>query len=100
MCALGRVVFPRSTESAVDWSEIESRLRDVSNSFDGSCDLTIESSVIMADDPPASIIHSASIEPIASVANSLQASNDLSAATPCDSFDKLSPLAAVFSNRS
>lgn len=97
---MGRVVFPRLTESAVDWSEIESRLRDVSNSFDASSDLTIEPSVIMAIDPPAFIIHSASIEPIASVANSLPASNDLSAATPCDSFGKLSPLAAIISNRS
>jgi hypothetical protein len=97
---LGRVVFPRPAEPAVDWSEIESRLRDISNSFDASSDLTIEPAVIMANDPPAFIIHSASIEPIASVANNLPASNDLSAATPRDSLGKLSPLAAVFSNRS
>jgi len=44
---LGRVVFTRKAEAAVDWFEIESRLQDISV----SSDISIAPSAALANDP-------------------------------------------------
>jgi hypothetical protein len=53
---LGRVVFTRKAEPAVDWSEMESRLQDIS-AFSPpshlSSDLPLEPSASLVNDPPA-----------------------------------------------
>jgi hypothetical protein len=50
---LGRVVFTKKAEPTVDWSEVESRLQDISTPSSQSFDLPIEPSVTLANDPPA-----------------------------------------------
>jgi len=91
---VGRVVFNRKAEPAVDWSEIESRLQDISNPSRSSSDVPIESSVTLANDPPVLIDQPASIDQPAPVAQPGTAERGR------DSFDMLSLLAAFQSNRS
>jgi hypothetical protein len=50
---VGRVVFTWKAEPAVDWSEIESRLREISTPSFQSSDLPVEPSATLANDPPA-----------------------------------------------
>ena len=76
---MGRVVFTRKAEPAVDWSEIESRLQDISTGAP-SPDLPIEPSATLANDPSASV--------------------DPPEIAPGDPLDMLSLLTAIPSNRS
>jgi len=77
-------VFTRNAEPAVDWSEIESRLRDISISSQSS-DLPVEHSATLANDPPA-----ASDPPVTS---------DRPVIHPGDPLDLLSLLTAIPSKR-
>jgi hypothetical protein len=76
---MGRVIFSPKAEPAVDWCEIESRLRDISTGG-RSPDLPIEPSATLANDPPASV--------------------DPPEIAPGDPLDILSLLTAIPSNRS
>jgi hypothetical protein len=76
---VGRVLFTPKSEPAVDWSEIESRLQDISTGAP-SPDLPIEPSATLANDPSASV--------------------DPPEIAPGDPLDMLSLLTAIPSDRS
>jgi hypothetical protein len=85
---LGRVVFTRKAEPVFDWSEMESRLQNIS-----------------AFSPPSHLSSDLPLEPSASLANDPPAEGDpaLIPAAPAaasDPLDMLSLLAAIPSNRS
>jgi hypothetical protein len=82
---MGRVLFtpksePTKAEPAIDWSEVESRLQEISAPAHLSPDTAIEHSVTLANDPPAAI--------------------DRPVPAPRDPFEMLSLLAAIPTNRS
>ena len=91
---MGRVIFtpkaeptkagPAKAGPAIDWSEIESRLQEISTGPQPS-DLPIEPSVTLANDPPA-----ASDPPVTS---------DWPAIHPGDPLDLLSLLTSIPSKR-
>jgi hypothetical protein len=95
---LGRVLFNSKSEPAVDWSEIESRLQEISTPA-GSSDHSVEPSAglahdpALADEPPVS-----SEPPIAGPLSTTSDSPVMNSGDPLD--DMLSQLAAVSSNRS
>jgi hypothetical protein len=91
---LGRVVFTGKAEPGIDWLEIESRLQDISNSSQSSCDVPIEPAVTLANDPPALIGE----QPAAATEPS--PSPDTPATAKRDPFDMLSLPAAFPSNQS
>jgi hypothetical protein len=76
---LGRVLFTPRSEPAIDWSEIESRLQEISTGAP-SLDLPIEPSATIANDPSASV--------------------DPPEIAPGDPLDMLSLLTAIPSDRS
>lgn len=76
---MGRVVFAKKVDAALDWSRIESRLQDLSTPSPSSA-LPIEPSARLANDPPAL--------------------NRSPVTAPGDPFDMLSLLTGIPSNRS
>ncbi len=113
---MGRVVFtpqveptkagPVKAEPGIDWSEVESRLQEISAPARLSPDTAIEHSVTLANDPPASnqpeVIGNqpAAIEPPATLANDPSAAIDRPMPALRDPFEMLSLLAAIPTNRS
>jgi hypothetical protein len=108
---VGRVLFtpkvePTKAEPAIDWSEVESRLQEISAPAHLSPDTAIEHSVTLANDPPAlnqpeEIDNQpAAIEPPATLANDPPAAIDRPVPAPRDPFEMLSLLAAIPTNRS
>ena len=93
---MGRVVFTGKAEPGIDWLEIESRLQDISNSSQSSCDVPIEPAVTLANDPPALIGE----QPAAAAAPKPSPSPDTPATAKRDPFDMLSLPAAFPSNQS
>lgn len=67
---MGRVVFTKEGEAALDWSEIESRLQDIS-----------------AVSPPSHLSSDTQPDPAASLTGDPLAANDLSLATKSERFD-------------
>ena len=95
---MGRVLLTPRSEPAVDWSEIESRLQEISAPARPS-DLAAE--------PLHSIEASLPVEPSATLANDPTLdidlplmTNDLPVTVPADPLAMLSLLTAVSSNRS
>jgi hypothetical protein len=110
---VGRVLFtpkveptkagPAKAKPAIDWSEVESRLQEISAPAHLSPDAAIEHSVTLANDPPALNLPEeienqlATIEPLA---NDPPAAIDRPVPPPRDPFEMLSLLAAIPTNRS
>ena len=80
---MGRVLFSPKSEPAVDWSEIESRLQEIST---GPSDLPVEPSATLAHD--------------LALANDPPVTGDRPVINPGDPLDMLSLLAAIPANRS
>ena len=93
--ALDRVVLSKKAEPAIDWSEIESRLQDISNPSQSlselsASDVPIGSSLAPAKDPPELIDRPGSSEPLTDVEVAMIAERD--------PLDMLSRLAALSPN--
>jgi hypothetical protein len=94
---LGRVLFNSKSEPAVDWSEIESRLQEISTPA-RLPDLPVEPSTTLANDPAVADDQPVTSEP--PITNHPPITSDFPVMNSGDPLAMLSLLAAIPSNRS
>jgi hypothetical protein len=93
---LGRILFAAKSEPAIDWSEIESRLQEISTPVRLS-DLPVEPSATLAHDPAVADDPLVNSEPSTTNHPPITSSPVMN---PGEPLEMLSQLAAVLSNRS